>query len=374
MNPLTAAAAGKRVILGHDWLTGMRGGERVLQVLADAFPQAPIAVLLANRAAISPDLAAHRLLCSWLQGVPGIASRYRGFLPLMPLAASSLRLPPADLLLTTSHCVAKSFRPPAGARHVCYCFTPMRYAWLFRREYLGHGVRSLLARPLLAGLRHWDRRTSSRVHRFVAISQAVQQRIAAFYGRASDVVHPPVDTGFYTPDAGVRAPDAGAFDLIVSALVPYKRLDLAVRAYTCAGWRLKIVGTGSELARLQALAGPSVEFLGWRSDDEVRALYRTCRLLVFPGEEDFGIVPLEAMACGTPVVAYARGGAIETVRDEVTGLLFREQGEACLLDAVTRAAAAHWDREAIRRHAEGFGRERFEIEMAHILASTLAAT
>lgn len=374
MNPLREAAAGKRVILGHDWLTGMRGGERVLQVLAEAFPEAPIATLLANRAAVTPDLVAHQLLVSWLQRVPGITHRYRGFLPLMPLAASTLRLPPADLLLTTSHCVAKSFRPPAGARHICYCFTPMRYAWLFQREYLGRGVRSLLARPLLAWLRQWDRRTSARVHRFVAISQAVQRRIDAFYGRASDVVHPPVNTEFYTPDAAARRSDADSFDLIVSALVPYKRLDLAVRAYTCAGWRLKIVGAGSERARLQELAGPSIEFLGWRSDDEVRALYRACRLLVFPGEEDFGIVPLEAMACGTPVVAYARGGALETVHDEVNGLLFLEQGDACLLDAVARAAAAPWDREAIRRHAEGFGRARFEIEMARILASTLATT
>ncbi|MDD5705560.1 MAG: glycosyltransferase, partial [Kiritimatiellae bacterium] len=272
----------------------------------------------------------------------------------------TVRVPAGDLLLTTSHCVAKSFRPAPGMRHLCYCFTPMRYAWLFQREYLG-AAKALLAAPLLAALRRWDRRTSGRVHRFVAISRHVQARLRRFYGRDSDVVHPPVDTERLTP---APAGSGGGYDLIVSALTPYKRIDLALSAYRRLGFPLKIVGTGTEAARLRSLACGNVEFLGWRSDADVLALYRGCRLLVFPGEEDFGIVPLEAMACGKPVVALARGGALETVAEGLSGLFFAEQSAAALEDAVARAAATAWDGAVIRRHAESFGVERFFTQMA----------
>ena len=377
---LADSAAGRRVVLGHDWLTGMRGGEKVLRYFAEAFPDAPIATLLADKSAIDASITSHPLKCSFLQRIPGIARRYRSFLPLMPLAARTLRLPPADLLLTTSHCVAKGFRKPRGARHVCYCFTPMRYAWLFREEYLGHGMKSALARPLLAWLRDWDRRASDGVDRFIAISHCVADRIRDFYGRDCDMVYPPVDTGFYTPAPGAKngaPPDSdregAGFDLIVSALVPYKRIDLAVRANTRAGLQLKVVGTGTGAAELKSLAGPTVEFLGWRSDEEIRSLYRSCRMLLFPGEEDFGIVPLEAMACGRPVVAYSRGGALDTVKEGVSGLFFAEQTEDCLLDAVSRAASAEWDPAAIRAHAEEFGPDRFLSGIAASIRSTLRA-
>jgi glycosyltransferase involved in cell wall biosynthesis len=360
-NPLRAAAAGRRVVLGHDWLTGMRGGERVLEHLCEAFPEAPLVTLLAVPAAVSGIIRDRPLHCSRLQRLPGVARHYRHLLPLMPLAASTLRVPSGDLLLTTSHCVAKSFRPPSGMRHLCYCFTPMRYAWLFRREYLGP-VKSLLAAPLLAALRRWDARTAARVDSFVAISRHVQERIARFYGRESDVVHPPVDTGRFSPAPAGNG--AGEYDLIVSALTPYKRIDLALRAYRKLDMPLKIVGTGTEARRLRALAGARTEFLGWRGDDELPALYRGCRLLVFPGEEDFGIVPLEAMACGRPVVAFARGGALETVREDVSGVFFREASAEALAEAVARAAARRWDRTAIRAQAERFGTARFLEEMA----------
>jgi glycosyltransferase involved in cell wall biosynthesis len=370
VNALREAVAGRRVVLGHDWLTGMRGGERVLQVLAEAFPDAPIATLLGDPASVSPALRAHPWIVSQLQRVPGACRHYRCLLPLMPLAASRLRLPPADLLLTTSHCVAKGFRPPPGAVHVCYCFTPMRYAWVCPDDYLGRGLRRLCAAPLLAALRRWDRRSSRRVDRFVAISRAVAGRIERFYGRDCEVVHPPVDTDFFTPGpSGPSSP--GTFDLLVSALVPYKRVDLAVRACTRAGRVLKVVGTGTEAARLRGLAGPTVEFLGWQTDAQIRDLYRACRLLVFPGEEDFGIVPLEAMACGKPVVAYARGGALETVRDGETGVLFARPDEESLLDALERAGRAAWDSASIRRHAETFGRARFEAGLAAALRRAL---
>lgn len=371
MNPalaeLTDAAAGRRVVLGHDWLTGMRGGEKVLQYFAGAFPDATIATLIANPSALAPNLASHPLKCSFLQRVPGIAKHYRSFLPLMPLAARTLRIPDADLLITTSHCVAKGFKKPRGARHVCYCFTPMRYAWLFREEYLGHGARSMLARPLLAWLRDWDRRASDGVDRFIGISHCVAQRIRDFYGRDCDMVYPPVDTHFYTLPDTPPAPDAPTFDLIVSALVPYKRVDLAVQAYTKAGLPLKVVGTGTGTEALKSIAGPTIEFLGWRSNEEIRELYRNCRMLVFPGEEDFGIVPLEAMACGRPVVAYGKGGAMDTVADGVSGLFFHEQTVDALIDAVSRAAATEWNPAAIRAHAENFSPERFISEVARVI-------
>lgn len=353
---LTRAVGGLRVALGHDWLTGMRGGERVLEWLCRAFPDAPVSTLVNVPGAVSETIASHPIHASWLGRLPGAREHYRAMLPLMPLAARTLRMPDCGLLLTSSHCVAKSFRPPRGARHVCYCFSPMRYAWLFREEYFPNPIKRALAAPLLAWLRAWDRRTAAGVDRFVAISAAVADRIRRFYGRDSDVVYPPVDVTRCTPDGHGRD---GNFDLIVSALVPYKRVDLAVRTYSRRGWALKVVGVGGQLEALRAVAGPSVEVLGWLPDPDVLALYRRARLLVFPGEEDFGIVPLEAQACGLPVVAYARGGALETVRDGVSGVFFREQEEEALADAVERAARMRWDTAEVRANALAFGPERF---------------
>jgi glycosyltransferase involved in cell wall biosynthesis len=347
----------------------MRGGERVLEILCQGFPQAPIFTLIHNPAGISETINRHPVVTSWLQGVPGIGLRYRYFLPLFPLTVSRFKPPDADLVISTSHCVAKGIRPPAGARHLCYCFTPMRYAWTFYDEYFGRNpAKALLARPLLAALRRWDRRSAARVDGFVAISRHVQKRIRDFYGRDSDVVYPPVNTAQWTPGASA----SGDFDLIVSALVPYKRVELAVRAYRRLGFPLKIVGTGTEFANLQTLAGPNIEFLGWRSDDEVLQLYRNCRLLAFPGEEDFGIVPLEAQACGRPVVACAKGGALETVADGVSGVFFEQQTEESFLDAVRRCAARAWDPAAIRANAERFGVQNFIDGMAAAVDRCLA--
>lgn len=345
-----------KVVLCHDWLTGMRGGERVLELLCEAFPDAPIYTLIHNPKAVSDTINRHPIHTSWLQAIPGIGRYYRNFLPFFPSAIGRFRVPEADLIISTSHCVAKGLKPRPGMPHLCYCFTPMRYAWLFLDEYLGgNPLKKALARPVLAWLRRWDFRASRRVTRFVGISSHVQARIAMFYRREADIVYPPVDLARWTPDFK----PAGDFDLIASALVPYKKIDLAVSAYTCSGRTLKIVGTGTEYAALKAVAGPNIEFLGWQSDADLLELYRRCRLLVFPGEEDFGIVPLEAQACGRPVVAFGRGGALETVKDGVSGVFFDQQTPQSLQAAVERCAARTWNPAAIRAHAETFSIQSF---------------
>lgn len=357
--------------LCHDWLTGMRGGERVLELLCDAFPEAPLYTLIHSPGSVSDRIASHPVHTTPLQHIPGIFTAYRNFLPLMPLMIRFWNPPQdLDLLVSTSHCVAKSIRLGPRTRHVCYCFTPMRYAWLFHGEYFPHPLKRALLKPLLAALRFWDRRTAKRVHRFVAISEHVRQRIQTFYGREADVVYPPADTDYFHP---VDEPREN-YDFIISALVPYKKVDLAVRAYTRSGHPLKIMGSGSILNTLRSLAGPNIEFLGRQPDEVLRYHYQHCRFLLFPGEEDYGIVPVEAMACGTPVIAYGRGGATETIEEGVSGLFFDEQTEDSLLAAVQRAAAHPWDARAIRARAEQFDADNFRRGLGRILAEEAAKT
>ncbi len=359
-----------RTALCHDWLTGMRGGERVLEILCQGFPSAHLYTLIHNPSAVSEIINSHPIHASWLQAIPRIYRNYRHLLPLFPGAMERFAPPDCDLLISTSHCVAKNLPIPQTAAHLCYCFTPMRYAWLFQEEYLGgNPVKRMMAAPVLAWLRRHDRLTSSRVHRFVAISSHVQERIRKFYGRDADIVYPPVDLDRWTPGT---APSA-TFDLVASALVPYKRLDLAVKAYSRLHRPLKIVGIGSERANLERIAGPSIEFLGWQSDIQLLDLYRNCGCLVFPGEEDFGIVPLEAQACGRPVVAYARGGAMETVREDISGIFFTEQTVDRLVEAVKLCHSKTWDSHAIRLQAERFGVAQFISGIDACISKTLQA-
>lgn len=356
-------------MLAHDWLTGMRGGERVLEWLCRGFPDAPIFTLICKRSAVSETIRRHPIHTSALQHLPMVHRYYRWLLPLFPAAVGAMRVPEARLLLSTSHCAAKSLPKRPGMKHLCYCFTPMRYAWTFHDEYLGRrSLKRALATPVLARLREWDRRKSDEVDHFVTLSQHVRERIRKYYDRDAAVVPPPADVDYFTPGATASP---GAYDLIVSALVPYKRVDLAVRAYTRLGFPLKIVGTGTEYAALQGIAGANVEFLGWRDDAQVRELYRQCRMLVFPGEEDFGLVPVEAQACGRPVVAFGRGGVLESVKEGVSGLFFSEQTESALLAAVEDAAARAWDPAAIRREAERFHPQAFIDGMDREIRRTL---
>lgn len=355
MNEFSLKWKNLKVILAHDWLTGIRGGERVLEILCRAFPRAPIYTLVYNPAAVSRTISDHRVITSKLQNIPGVKRYYRNLLPFFPAAIEAFRPCAADLVISTSHCVAKGLHAPPGARHLCYCFTPMRYAWVFYEEYFGcNPLKKAVLRPVLRRLREWDRKSSERVDHFATLSRHVQKRIMDFYGRASDVVYPPVDLSFWTPGG-----DGGSYDLVVSALVPYKRIDIAVKAYGKTGFPLKIVGAGTEAGKLAAMAAGNVEFLGRVSDERLRELYRHCRALIFPGEEDFGLTPLEAMACGRPVVAYGKGGVLETVVEGTTGLFFKEQNEEGLIDAIQKCATAKWDRARIRSNAERFNEGSF---------------
>jgi len=355
---------GLNAALCHDWLTGMRGGERVLELLGDAYPDAPIYSLLHHPGSVSDRIESHPILTSPLQRIPGIHLHYRNFLPFMPAMVRSWKpSPQLDLMISTSHCVAKSIRTTPKTAHICYCFTPMRYAWLFHEEYFPNPVKRTALKPVLAALRAWDRATADRVTRFVAISRHVQRRIERFYGREADIVYPPTDTESFTPGTETRQ----EFDFLISAMVPYKRVDLAIQAYTESGYPLKVMGTGSGLQDLQKMAGPNIEFLGRQPDEVLLDMYRTCRFLLFPGEEDYGIVPVEAMACGTPVIAYGKGGATETVIEGESGVFFQEQTPDSLQQAVKTASTMSWDAGRIRTRAEQFDISQFLNGFARIV-------
>lgn len=366
-----------RVALVHDWLTGMRGGERCLEVFGEFYPQADLYTLLHLPGTVSPVIERRRIVTSFVQRLPGAARRYRYYLPLFPAAIERFDLRGYDLVLSSSHCVAKGVLAPGGL-HVCYCFTPMRYVWDMYGEYFGRSAGLLmrgLMPPVAAALRRWDRRTSGRVDQFVAISRFVADRIRRCYGRPAEVIYPPVDVQRFR----LAEEEPEDFYLVVSALAPYKRVDLAVAAASRLGRRLLIVGSGPEEAKLRALAGRTVEFLGWRDDDEVADLYRRCRALLFPGLEDFGIVPLEAMAAGRPVIAFGAGGALETVvppdgEEPATGVFFPEQTVEALVQAIRRfeTGAHRFQPKALRARAEQFDRPRFKERMATYLEGRLA--
>ncbi len=362
-----------KIALVHDWLTGMRGGEKCLQVLCRRFPDARLYTLLHIPGSTSPAIERMRITTSFLQRVPGAKRHYRYLLPLMPTAIGSFRIPDdVDLVVSFSHAVAKSIRPPRGVPHICYCFTPMRYAWHRRADYFR--VSSVHKKPVAAArnlvldwIRQWDRSTADRVTHFIAISRTISERIQECYGRSSRIIYPPVDTDFYTP-ADVQRED---FYLYAGALAPYKRVDLAVEAANRLGRRLIVIGSGTDRQRLERIAGPMVSFKGWSSDEEIRDHMRRARALIFAANEDFGIVPLEAQACGTPVIALSQGGATETVigadagEARGTGFFFDEQTPESVVAAIRRfeAAPQRFDPGLARRQAQRFALERFEREL-----------
>ncbi len=354
-----------KVALVQDWLTGMRGGEKVLEAFCRRFPEAPIYTLVHRKGSVSAEIERHPIHTSFIQRLPGGIGRYQRYLPFFPAAIERFDLRGLDLVLSSSHCVAKGVIVHPGARHLCYCHTPMRYVWAAYEEYFGRtkAPAKWLLPHVATGLRQWDLSANVRVDSFAANSACVAARIRRYYGRDARVIHPLVETGFYTPEG-----EPEDFYLIVTALVPYKRVELALEAVRLRPRPLVVIGEGVERERLRAIAPKGVRFLGWLSPAEVRSWYRRCRAVLFPGEEDFGIVPVEAQACGRPIVGFGRGGLLETVRDGQSGVFFGEPDARALAEAMERCESVRWDAEEIRRGALRFGPERFERDMDTWLA------
>jgi glycosyltransferase involved in cell wall biosynthesis len=371
-----------KVALVHDWLDTWRGGESVLAQILAIYPHAELFALVdflpdADRLALNGK----RARTSFLQRLPFASSHFRLLLPLFPRAIESLDISAYDLVISSSHAVAKGVRTHAGQLHVCYCYTPMRYAWDLREQYLartalGHGARGIVARGILSRLAAWDRAASERVDHFVAISRYIAARIARCYGRESTVIYPPVDVDI-DDAAAPRAP--ASWYVTVSQLVPYKRVDLIVEAFRAMPERnLAVIGDGPEHARTAATAPANVRMLGRVGDDERNGWLARARAFVFAAEEDFGIAPVEAQAAGTPVIAYGAGGALETIVGldgaAPTGVFFAEQSAAAIRDAIrhfeqneSRIAPA-----ACRENARRFGAERFRRELGEFVAARLA--
>jgi glycosyltransferase involved in cell wall biosynthesis len=362
-----------KIAFVHDWLTGMRGGEKVLEAACELFPDAEIYTLIHRPDRISELINSKVVHASWLDSLPGVQRYYRYLLPLMPAAIQSFDLGDYDLVLSFNHCVAKGVRmtPRPGRKrplHICYCFTPMRYIHDQFDDYFADASRDWL--KLFAGwlrpyLLRWDKKTSRDVEHFVADSENVRGRIQKAYGRDSTIIYPPVDTDFFTPSAPTAGAGPRPYYLSAGALVPYKRVDLAIAACRRLNAPLKIVGVGTEEQRLRRLAeGAPVEFLGWQDAESLRELYRDCEALLFPQNEDFGITPVEAMACGRPVIAYKKGGALETVIEGVTGTFFDAQTPEALADAIARARQTRFEPAAIRSHALQFDGRHFKSRLA----------
>ncbi|HHX63896.1 MAG TPA: glycosyltransferase family 4 protein [Chloroflexi bacterium] len=352
------------------WLNQYGGAERVLEVIHDMYPEAPIYTSIYAPEALPERYRDWDIRPSFLNRLPLIRRRPQPYLPLYPLGFESLDLRGYDVILSLTSAFAHGVITSAETQHVCYCLTPARFLWNYyayiEREGVGRLARTALL-PFLKSLRQWDHAAAERVDRFIAISRTVQRRIDKYYRRPSDIIYPPVDT-----DYEVCQDPPGDYYLVVSRLVPYKRIDLAVRAFNELGLPLKIVGEGRDRAALQAIAGPNIEFLGYVSDEEKRDLMAHCRAFLFPGEEDFGLTPLEAMAMGRPAIAYAAGGALDTLEEGRTGVYFREATPESLADAVRRLEKLTFDPHELHRHAQTFGVPRFRQELAAALEQAYA--
>lgn len=351
-----------RTAVVHDWLNGMRGGEKVLEEILPLVPDPTIFALFHLPGSVSAAIERHPIRASYLNRLPFSRRRYRQYLPLFPRAVESFDLSGFDLVVSSSHCVAKGAIAPAGVPHLCYCHTPVRYAWDQFDVYFPRATTRLwrVKRAVLDRLREWDRATAGRPTRYLANSNAVADRIRRHYGRSSTVVPPPVDVEFFQ-GSGVPRSD---FLLSVGSLVPYKRHETAIEAARILGRPLLVVGSGPEERRLRALASSSVRFTADVDREALRELYRTCFAFVQPGEEDFGIALVEAVACGAPAAALARGGALDTVRDGVNGVLYSDATAAGLAAAVERIGRMQFDYTAVRGTALPFARERFAREFS----------
>ncbi|MDQ0562532.1 glycosyltransferase involved in cell wall biosynthesis [Rhizobium mesoamericanum] len=347
-----------RVAIIHYWLVGMRGGEKVLEALCHIYPAADIYTHVCDPSAISSSIKSHKISTTFIARLPYAKKMYKRYLPLMPMALEQIDLGGYDLVISSESGPAKGIIPTSPAVHICYCHSPMRYIWnMYNRYYDNSGLLTRLMMPPMAHyLRTWDVATSNRVDDFVANSATVAHRIKSYYRRDAEVIHPPVDTQAFRPVATSELED---YYLLVGELVSYKRPDLAVEAFNRMKTKLIVVGSGEMLGRLRKIAGPTVTILGTQSFDALKHYYSRCKALVFPGEEDFGIVPVEAMASGRPVIAYGRGGATETVVANRTGVFFETQRVDAIVDAVERLQRIDFNpSDAVARAAQ-FRREVF---------------
>lgn len=362
-----------RVAVVHYWLVGMRGGEKVLEEILRIFPQADIFTHVVDRQKISPLIASHQINETFIARLPGAKRHYQKYLGLMPRALEELDLRGYDLVISSESGPAKGVVAPPGSAHICYVHTPMRYIWDHYPDYSARlgPVGKLYFSKLAHRLRQWDVTTAARVDSFVANSSFVAGRVKRYYGRGADVVHPPVDLERYKLPAVARQRD---YFLFVSELVRYKRADLVIETFRKLGKPLLVVGDGEESKALRMNLPANVKMLGRVSAEELPGLYQGARALIFPAEEDFGIVPVEAMACGTPVIAYRRGGALDSVIDQQTGLFFDHQDVESLAGEVLRFDAAQqgFQSEAIARHAQGFSAARFRAQFEAVVRRTLA--
>ncbi|HNX49839.1 MAG TPA: glycosyltransferase [Thermoanaerobaculaceae bacterium] len=353
-----------RVALVHDWLTGMRGGEAVLAEIASFFPDAPIYTLFHRRGTISGELLRHPIHTSFLQKLTFGGRWYRGLLSLMHYGVAGFSLEGYDLVISSSHCVAKGVIPPPGAVHLCYCHTPMRYLWDQREEYLRrmNPVLRPLVRAKLEDLRAWDVVSAARVDHFIANSKLVARRIERYWRRQAEVVPPPIDIASFTPGG-----DRDDYLLMVAALVPYKRVDVGIEVATRMGKPLHVIGDGPLDGRLRRQAGPHVQFLHRLSTEALRDQFRRAALLLVPNVEDFGMVTVEALACGTPVVGLAGSGTSDAVQTGVHGELAPDGSPEALESACKKVLARVWDRPALRHRAESFSRQRFRQRFGFLL-------
>lgn len=346
--------------LVHDWLNQIGGAEDVLETLVEMFPRAPIYTSMYWREGMPPFYQGWDIRTTWMDSLPGIYRRHQVYLPLYPLAFSRLNLSGYDLVLSNKSGFCHGARPGAAV-HICYCLAPTRYVWDFdayaARESLPVALKAAL-RPIIALLRRWDYRAAQRVDHFIAISREVQARIRRYYGRDSTVIHPPVDTARFRP-----APARDDYYLIVSRLIPYKRIDLAVRAFNQLGLPLVIAGDGRDREALEALAGPTVAFLGYAPDDDLPELYARCRAYILPGVEDFCIAPVQAQAAGRPVIAYGAGGALDTVIEGETGAFFHEPSPESLAAAVRAFDPDEIDPRACVENGARFDKSVFERQL-----------
>ena len=352
-----------KVAFVHDWLTGMRGGEYVLEAMLELFPEAELFTLIWSRGELSSAIESRKIHTSPLQKIPGIAERYRHFLPVMPWAIEQLDLTGFDLILSSSHCVAKGIKKPAGAVHVSYLHAPMRYMWERFEDYFGPGraspavrLAALSCRPFM---QYWDRKSSrpENVDRLLTNSRFIADQAERAYGRTVDgVIHPFVQLSRFSRPRKVED-----FYLMVGAFAPNKRVDLAIEAFNTLGLKLKIVGSGQDETRLRERACSRIEFLGSLANDQIADLFSRARGFIFPGVEDFGITPLESMAAGCPVIAYGAGGVLETVTEK-TGLFFKDPTSASLAEAILRvdSGSVKFDEADCRARAQEFTRERFQ--------------